>query len=129
MTKREFFEVVKRVAEDMQGNDSEFVWGNPTGDEKVEKFDIKNTDIIAHCEKEIKLLDNRATKKSAKLENTETLDTIAQIVADNSGADCTRIAQAMGWTTQKATPYLKKLAENGRIKVEKVKGRNTYTIA
>ena len=123
MTKREFFEVVKRVAEDMQGNDSEFVWST------IAENEVHNTDIIAHCEKEIEVLNKRATKKTSKLEDTETLDTIAQIVADNSGADCTRIAQAMGWTTQKATPYLKKLAESGRIKVEKVKGRNTYTIA
>lgn len=124
MTKRNFYEVIKAVAQDMQGNDSEYVWGT------VEDTPVKNEDVINFCNHEMELLDNRVNKKKpSKLADENTLNAIYDVVKDNAGADCTRVAQAMGWNTQKATPYLKKLVADGRLTVTKVKGRNTYTIA
>lgn len=124
MTKRNFYEVIKAVAQDMQGNDSEYVWGT------IEDTPIKNEDVINFCNHEMELLDNRVNKKKpSKLADENTLNAVYDIVKDNAGADCTRVAQAMGWNTQKATPYLKKLVADGRLTVTKVKGRNTYTIA
>jgi predicted transcriptional regulator len=123
MTKRNFYEVIKAVAQDMQGNDSEYVWGT------VEDTPVKNEDVINFCNHEMELLDNRVNKKKpSKLADENTLNAVYDIVKDNAGADCTRVAQAMGWNTQKATPYLKKLVADGRLTVTKVKGRNTYTI-
>lgn len=132
MTKRNFYEVIKAVAQDMQGNDSEYRWmdGNDDDTCPIEKRSFSNTEIIEFCNHEIELLDNRANKKKpSKLADENTLNAVYDIVKDNSGADCTRVAQAMGWNTQKATPYLKKLVADGRLTVTKVKGRNTYTIA
>lgn len=124
MTKKNFYEAIKAVAQDMQGNDSEYVWGT------VEDTPIKNEDVINFCNHEMELLDNRVNKKKpSKLADENTLNAVYDIVKDNAGADCTRVAQAMGWNTQKATPYLKKLVADGRLTVTKVKGRNTYTIA
>ena len=124
MTKRNFYEVIKAVAQDMQGNDSEYVWGT------IEDTPVKNEDVINFCNHEMELLDNRVNKKKpSKLADENTLNAVYDVVKDNAGADCTRVAQAMGWNTQKATPYLKKLVADGRLTVTKVKGRNTYTIA
>ena len=57
MTKRNFYEVIKVVAQDMQGNDSEYIWGT------IEDTPVKNEDVINFCNHEIELLDNRVNKK------------------------------------------------------------------
>lgn len=125
MTKREMFSVITKVAEDMNGNDSEFIWGY--GEDNTP---VKNDDVIAFCSREIELMDKRNSKRKSvsKLDDVNTMNALKDIVANNPKSSTKKIADGMGWTTQKASPYLKKLVEDNAITVEVEKGVKLYSI-
>lgn len=111
MTKKEMFEEIKTVA-----------------------LENGRNDLVDFAEKEIALLNKRNSKdskaKQAKAEEREQLgEQVIEILTNSEPLTTMEIATQLGISPQKATAVLKPLKDSGKVTVEKVKGKNLYSLA
>ena len=98
ITKKEYFKMLRKV---------------------IEVADINNRDeLITFIDEQIKLLDKKKgsvnTKKAAEIEAT--LEKVYEALKEiNRPATATEVADKIGISNQKASAYLKKLKEAGKV--------------
>ena len=92
-------------------------------DEVVEKLNA----LKASIEKRNASRSGKPTK--AQVANIEFGERIVAEIAEGEGYTCADIAKMFDVTTQKVAPIIKRLAENGKLTCEKVKGKNVYRLA
>ena len=92
-------------------------------------------DIVDFAKAEIELLNKRnnteSKAKKAKQAERESLGEKAITFISNTSAPATtmEIATALNISPQKATPILRALAAEGKIKVETIKSKNVYSLS
>ena len=107
MTKRDYFNMIKAAMAD-------------------------NADVVAFCDKEIALLDKKNSKAAGpNPEVVEFRGKVYEFIANASGnVAISAIAKGLGATSQKVTPAVKALMDEGKIVLaETVKRVNYYTVA
>ena len=92
-------------------------------------------DIVDFAKKEIELLNKRATTetkadKEKKAEKEKLTESIIELLTNTNEAYTTmNIANAIGISPQKATPIMKTLTENNKVRFEIQKGKKYYSLA
>lgn len=92
-------------------------------------------DLVEFAEKEIALLAKRNSKSEKVLAKRETEkreleEAVMEVMLESTEPLRTmEIAKEMGISPQKATPVLTRLVKAGKLKVEKVKGVNVYSVS
>lgn len=96
---------------------------------------VDNEELTAFVDNELALLNKRKnTISKAQKEKAEANAKIAEAIVDflanaTEALPTMTISIAVGISPQKATPILKNLVSEGRLKVTNVKNKNLYSIA